>query len=316
MSRDGDVSAFLATAGLGGGGWSALAQDASPRRYLRLNLPHRLVVMDAAGEDVRPFVKVQALLQDTGVSVPAIVAADPTGGFLLLEDFGDGVFPAVLTDANTMELYTAATRTLAVVGGTVAEGLPVWDGPAMAQAAEATFLDWWWPEKFGVAVAKPVREEFRAAMDTMLAPLRDGPVGFVHRDYFAGNLFWLPERQGTRRVGVIDFQDAALGHPAYDLVSLVQDSRRDLPPALMEQQMKRFLAQRPDLDRKEFAVASTICAVQRHLRVAGLWVRLARRDGKPGYLAHAPRTWRLLEGALAEPPAAPLRGFFERRVRV
>jgi aminoglycoside/choline kinase family phosphotransferase len=306
------LPAFLAKAGLAGVGWSVLAQDASPRRYLRLNPPHRLVVMESAGEDVRPFVRVQGLLAAVRVSVPAIVAADPD--FLLLEDFGDGVFPAVLSDANLGALYTAATQTLAVVGGAVAEGLPVWDGPAMARAAEATFLDWWWPDRFGAVVAEAVRAEFRAAMAQMLAPLAGGPVGFVHRDYFAGNLFWLPERAGTRRVGVIDFQDAAIGHPAYDLVSLVQDARRDLPPALMEQEVENYLAQRPELDRKDFATACIICAAQRHLRVAGLWVRLARRDGKPGYLAHAPRTWRLLQTALAEPPAAPLRAFFDRWV--
>ncbi len=301
---------FLAGVGLAGVGWSVLAQDASPRRYLRLDPPHRLVVMDAAGEDVQPFLRVQRLLADAGVSVPAIVAADSR--FVLLEDFGDDVFPVVLNDANLVELYAAAADTLAVVGGAGTAGLPVWDGPAMARAAEATFLDWWWPERFGGPVAAAVREEFRAAMAKMLAPLADGPVGFVHRDYFAGNLFWLPGRPGIGSVGVIDFQDAAIGHPAYDLVSLVQDARRDLPPSLMEQEVQNYLVRRPELDGKEFAAACIICAAQRHLRVAGLWVRLARRDGKPAYLQHAARTWRLLQGALREKPAAPLRAFFER----
>ena len=139
-----------------------------------------------------------------------------------------------------------------------------------------------------------------------------GPACFVHRDYFAGNLLWLPQRGGIRRIGVLDFQDAAIGHPAYDLASLLQDARRDIPAAVAEHCMARYLAARPELDPTQFRAAYAACAAQRHLRVAGQWVRLALRDGRPGYLVHGPRTWRLLEQAVREPVAAPLAAALDR----
>ncbi len=134
----------------------------------------------------------------------------------------------------------------------------------------------------------------------------------MHRDFFAGNLIWLPQRAGIRRVGVLDFQGAAIGHPAYDLASLLQDARRDIPAAAAEYAIEHYLATRPELDPAEFRAAYAACAAQRHLRVAGQWVRLALRDDRPAYLAHGPRTWRLLELALREPVAAPLAAVLDR----
>jgi aminoglycoside/choline kinase family phosphotransferase len=148
----------------------------------------------------------------------------------------------------------------------------------------------------------------------MLEHVEAGPRGFVHRDFFAGNLLWLPERTGPRRAGIIDFQSAAIGHPAYDLVSLLQDARRDIPSAVEDRVVARYLTARPELDPVSFRAAYAACAAQRHLRVACQWVRLARRDGKPQYLVHGPRTWRLLTKALAEPAAAPLAAALDRFV--
>jgi aminoglycoside/choline kinase family phosphotransferase len=128
----------------------------------------------------------------------------------------------------------------------------------------------------------------------------------VHRDYFAGNLLWLPHRSGALRAGIIDFQGAALGHPAYDLVSLLQDARRDIPVACQQRAVGRYLAARPELDPGDFRLAYGACAAQRHLRVACQWVRLALRDARPQYLAYGPRTWRLLDDALRQPAAEPL----------
>jgi aminoglycoside/choline kinase family phosphotransferase len=140
----------------------------------------------------------------------------------------------------------------------------------------------------------------------MLDPVETGPRGLVHRDFFAGNLLWLPERIGPRRAGIIDFQSAAIGHPAYDLVSLLQDARRDIPIALEERAIARYLSARPEFDPGTFRIAYAACAAQRHMRVACQWVRLAQRDARPQYLVHGPRTWRLLTRALTESVAAPL----------
>jgi aminoglycoside/choline kinase family phosphotransferase len=190
--------------------------------------------------------------------------------------------------------------------------LPLWDAPTMAQAALGTLLDWWWPAAFASPAPPAARNDFAAALGAMLAPLADGPRCFVHRDFFAGNLLWLPDRANLRRVGILDFQSAALGHPAYDLVSLLQDARRDIPPPLAERAIARYLAARPDLDPDAFDAAYAVCAAQRHLRVACQWVRLAVRDHRPHYLAHGPRTWRLLQAALCHPAAAPLAAAMDR----
>jgi aminoglycoside/choline kinase family phosphotransferase len=182
----------------------------------------------------------------------------------------------------------------------------------MATTALATLFDWWWPAMFGTTASDTVREDFAIALETILVPVATGPVCFVHRDFFAGNLLWLPRRSGIRRIGVIDFQGAAIGHPAYDLASLLQDARRDIPPELARHAIAHYLAARPELDPAAFHAAYAACAAQRHLRIAGQWVRLARRDGRPGYLIHGPRTWRLLQQALREPVAAPLAAALDR----
>ena len=190
--------------------------------------------------------------------------------------------------------------------------LPSWDAATMASTALVTLFDWWWPAMFGSAAPAAARQEFASALETMLTPVAFGPTCFVHRDFFAGNLIWLPQRAGIRRVGVLDFQGAAIGHPAYDLASLLQDARRDIPAAAAEHAIEHYLATRPELDPAEFRAAYAACAAQRHLRVAGQWVRLALRDDRPAYLAHGPRTWRLLELALREPVAAPLAAVLDR----
>ena len=206
----------------------------------------------------------------------------------------------MLTAENQAELFDAAVDVLvAMHGAPPPHGLPSWGTAEMAATATATMLDWWWPAMFGAPAPDAARTGLAQALDEMLSPLTASARSFVHRDYFAGNLIWLPDRAGLRRVGVLDFQSAATGHPAYDLASLIQDARRDISPALAERSMARYLAARPELDGAAFRQAVTICAAQRHLRVAGQWVRLARRDGKPHYLAHGPRTWALLQAALS-----------------
>jgi hypothetical protein len=165
---------------------------------------------------------------------------------------------------------------------------------------------------FGTSAPDAARQDFAAALEAVLAPVAEGPVCFVHRDFFAGNLIWLPDRDGIARIGLLDFQGAAIGHPAYDLASLLQDARRDFSAELIERAISRYLTARPELDPVLFRAAYAACAAQRHMRVAGQWVRLARRDGRPGYLKHGPRTWRLLEQAVRHPAAAPLGAALDR----
>jgi aminoglycoside/choline kinase family phosphotransferase len=318
MSRDRVIADFLADHGYGAARAEPLAQDASFRHYLRLTGgPRPAILMDAPPpEDIRPFVRIARHLAGIGASVPDIFATDETEGLLLEEDFGDDLLQDRIGPGfreHGSGLFDAVVDVLAAMQCAPAPpDLPAWDTSAMAGTALANLFDWWWPAMFGGLAPDEARQDFAAAIETALAPVAAGPICFVHRDFFAGNLIWLPRRQGIRRVGVLDFQSAALGHPAYDLASLLQDARQDIPAAVTEPAIERFLAARPELKQGEFRAAYAVCAAQRHLRVAGQWVRLARRDGRPGYLRHGPRTWRLLDEAVREPAAAPLAAALDR----
>ncbi len=305
MSRDAIIASFLARHGYAIHHAAPLAQDASFRRYLRLTAgPRPAVLMDAPPpEDIRPFLHVAAHLAGLGISSPHIIAADETAGLVLEEDLGDDLFAALLSPSTIEPLFDAALDLLITVQrAPPPPGLPSWHAPAMIQATLNPLFDWWWPACFANAPPDAARHDIQQALTEMLAPLGAGPTGFVHRDFFAGNLIWLPHRPGPRRVGVIDFQGAAIGHPAYDLLSLLQDARRDIPPAIETRAIARYLAARPELDPPAFRAAYAAFAAQRHLRVAAQWVRLAGRDGRPHYLVHGPRTWRLLDRALRQHP--------------
>ncbi len=320
MTRTQLIADFLTAHGYARAQQLPLPQDASARRYIRLHGgPRNAILMDAPppGEDVRPFLRIGAHLAQAGLSVPQIYAADEAAGLVLLEDLGEATYLAALAGgANEAELFGAAIDALAVLHKAAAPaGLAPWDTPIMERLAGATFLDWWWPAMFGTAPVDAVRADFSAAIQTLLAPLAAGPRELVHRDYFASNLMWLPERAGFRRAGILDFQDAMTGHPAYDLVSLIEDARRDMDATLRSALTERYLAQRPELDAAAFRDAMTICAAHRHLRVAALWVRLDRRDRKPHYLRlHSARTWGWLLDALTQQAAAPLAAFLDRHV--
>ena len=308
---------FLSAHGYGAAGREPLPADASHRRYARLlGGPRPALLMDAPPpEDVRPFAALARHLLAAGLSVPEILAEDAAAGFLLVEDFGEGTHAGLLdAGADPVPLYEEAAEALAALhAAPPPPGLPRWDAEAMAKAAAATFLDWWWPAAFGAEPTPAVRAELDEALRAMLAPFA-GARGIVHRDFFPANLMRLPDRKGPRRTGILDFQDAALGHPAYDVASLVEDARRDVAPAVRRAALARYLALRPGLDRGDFLAALAAHAAQRHLRVAALWVRLDRRDNKPGYLRHGPRCWALLDRALSQPACAPLRGFLDARV--
>lgn len=312
-----DASDFLRAAGFGAARLDPMPADASFRRYARLHGgPRPALLMDAPPpEDVRPFLAVARHIAGIGLSAPEIIAADEAQGFLLLEDFGDATHAALLdAGADPLPLYLEAAEAMAALHAAPPPAfLLAWDGAAMARTTAATFLDWWWPAAMGRQPDDAVRAELDAALRAMLAPFAEAGC-FVHRDYFPANLMRLDTRTGPRRTGLIDFQDAARGSPAYDLVSLVEDARRDVAPEVRAAAIARYLDARGDLDRDAFAAAMAACAAQRHLRVAALWVRLARRDAKPRYLVHGPRCWRLLDQALMHPATRPLRDFLDAHV--
>jgi aminoglycoside/choline kinase family phosphotransferase len=191
--------------------------------------------------------------------------------------------------------------------------LPPYDDEAFL--TEATLVtDWYMPAINGAETPAAQRAEYCALWRAALAEARRMPATLVLRDYHVDNMIWLPERPGAAACGLLDFQDARLGPVTYDLVSLLEDARRDVPAALTARLLDRYLDAFPELDRKAFAASYAIMGAQRSAKILGIFTRLDRRDGKPGYLGHIPRVWRWLEGDLAHPALAGLRAWFEREL--
>ncbi len=311
------IGAFLAEAGWSGAARAPLAGDASARRYLRLTAPggHSAVLMDAPpGPEgqTEAFATVAAHLRMLGLSAPAILAARPADGLLLLEDLGDALYPRVLAAEPGSEprLYAAATDLLVrLQAHPPLAGLPAYDIPAMAAAIEPA-SSWYAHAVNGAAADHPALSD---ALGSILARYAAAPPVMVLRDFHAANLIWLPGRKGIARVGLLDFQDAMLSHPALDLVSICQDARRDIPPDIETAMIRRFAAAAGH-EEGPFRRAYALIGAQRHLRLLGIVTRLALRDGKPGYLVHLPRIWRDLQRDLARPETARLAGLVARHL--
>lgn len=301
---------FLEANGFAAARQEPMLADAS-KRYTRLSGgPRRALLMQTPdAEYLAAFLRVARHLAAIGVPAPAVIAVEEAENLALVEDLGTASMAEALdTGADPAPLYLDAACSMAKLhAARPPEGLPAWDAEAQSRTAAATFLDWWWPAAFGSPPPDPVRAGLDAAIREMLAPFAGA--GIVHRDFFPANLIPTP-----RGMALIDFQDAAVGNSLYDLVSLVEDARRDVPPQLREAVIREYLARRPELSPSDLRAAMAAHGAQRHLRVAALWVRLDRRDGKPHYLAHGPRCWALLDRALAHEAAAPLARFLDRHV--
>ncbi|HWA45328.1 MAG TPA: phosphotransferase [Hypericibacter adhaerens] len=312
---------FLKQAGWGTAQRRLLAGDASFRRYDRLTLGQRTaVLMDAPPphEDVRPFTAVRGILGGLGLSAPALYAGDEAEGFLLLEDLGDDTYTRLLQrGTDEPMLYRLAVDVLVEltrnIGPADLKSLPALDD-ARALDEVSRLTEWWWPAAMGAPIPSAVLEEYRAAWRAVLPRGRQAPESIGLFDYHVDNLLWLPRRQGVAACGLLDFQDAVRVPAGFDLMSLLQDARRDLQPGLEPELYERFLAGLPKLDRASFADAFAVFGAERHSRIIGTFVRLWKRDGKPGYLVHLPRVWRQLESALAAPAMAPLKSWFDRHV--
>ncbi len=313
MTREAAITGFLREAGWAAAARVPLAGDASARRYERLARGSaRAVLMDVppeSGLTVAPFLAVTAWLRRHGFSAPEVLAADEGAGLALLEDLGDGLFAMLCAGgADEAALYGAAVDVLAEL-----QALPPpsdgWTPPpydmAFLMREVRLALEWYLPAATGRAVPEALGAEYDALAAAALAPVAVQSVP-VLRDYHAENLLWLPERDGRARVGLLDYQDMLFGHPAYDLVSLLSDARRDVGvgPAMLD----RYLAL-TGADRECFLAAAAVLSAQRNLKILGLFTRLARRDGKARYVALLPRVWGNLGHDLAHPVLAPLAGF-------
>jgi len=309
-----------------------LAGDASFRRYFRVaSKQETAVLMDAPPEheDPHAFLAISGLLLDRGFSAPRIIAADCTEGFILLEDLGDDKFTTLLEggQADETALYDAAVDLLIAlqadappaslkVEGEDPYAFPAYGMDDLLEEA-ALFTDWYLPA-IGQPPAEPERQEYLDLWLGLLAEPAACEDVIVLRDYHADNLIWLPAREGPRRVGLLDYQDARRGHPAYDLVSLLQDARRDVPPNLERRAIRCYLAESRAAgqieDSEAFLKTYALLGAQRNAKIIGIFARLSRRDGKHGYLNLIPRVWGLLERDLEHPGLAKLSGWFNDRV--
>ncbi len=300
--------AFLATHGWAQARIVPLAGDASFRRYFRVHDAggRTAVLMDAPPphEDPAPFLRVGAHLRALGLSAPEVLAAEPATGLVLLEDFGDARLGALLAREPGREpaLYDAAIDILLHLQRHPAPpGIGAYGAAEYRREADL-FVDWWVPSA-GLAVD---RAGWATAWEEALAPLLAQPHAVLAlRDYHADNLMVLDGRAGVRALGLLDFQDALAGHPAYDLVSLLQDARRDVAPAIEARGLARF-ASATGADPEALRAAYELLGAQRNLKILGIFTRLWRRDGKPAYLALLPRVWGLVERNLAHPATRPV----------
>jgi len=301
MTPPASAPAFLDRAGWGGAEILPLAGDASFRRYFRVVGPAgSAVLMDAPPphEDVRPFLAVADHLQALGFAAPRILARDVEAGLVLLEDFGDDRMREALDADPSREdaIYAQAVDLIRDLHRHPAGDLPPYD-MAVYQREAALFPQWYMP-----AVGIDVPGGWAEAWDEALAPIAQDRSTTVLRDYHAENIMLL--RDGG--LGLLDFQDALAGHPAYDLVSLLQDARRDVSPELEA----RMLAHYGPVDEAAYA----LLGAQRNTKILGIFTRLWKRDGKPRYLAFQPRMWTYLERDLAHPALGPVKAWFDAHV--
>jgi tRNA threonylcarbamoyl adenosine modification protein YjeE len=276
-------------------------------------------------EDVTPFVAMTLALRDRGFSAPAILAADREAGLLVIEDFGN---EPVVEAAKPIEArYEAAVDLLAQlhrepvhdllsVEPGVGYELPRYDMEALLIEAEL-LLDWYLP-RLDARISPAKRESYLSLWCDALLPVVAATPTWVLRDFHSPNLIWLAGREGIARVGLLDFQDALLGSPAYDLASLLQDARADVPErleiALLSRYTRARLAADRQFDAPAFARAYATLAAQRASKILGIFARLEKRDGKPQYLRHLPRVWAYLQRSMAHPALAPLNRWYRTNV--
>jgi tRNA threonylcarbamoyl adenosine modification protein YjeE len=335
---------FLADAGFADAKRQRMPGDASIRSYARLIRDDGVVILmnspqrpdgpatydgntySAAvhlAEDVKPFVAIDHGLRARGLSAPAIHHADLDAGFLITEDFGSEGFIEDDPPRPIAERYEAAVDVLVALhreplpevlplAPQITYAIPAFDIDAMLVEI-GLMLEWYLPDR-GAEPANEMRAEFVTAWRDLLGKAAAMPKTWVMRDFHSPNLIWLGERSGISKVGIIDFQDAVLGPAAYDLVSLLQDARIDVPEQLELALLTRYIRARhaadDSFDPAGFAEIYAIMSAQRNTRLLGTFARLNRRDGKPQYLRHQPRIWTYLSRSLAHPVLSGLREWY------
>ena len=304
MNPPAAATEFLRALGWDDGEILPLAGDASFRRYFRVVAPGRsAVLMDAPPpeEDPKPFIDIACWLHERGFGAPEIFGSDLAHGLVLLEDFGDARLRETVDAApeSELRLYEAASDILIQLRDHAAADVPAYDASYLHREA-ALLTDWYCP---AIGIDADVDGYVAAWEQVIPLALAERPVT-VLRDYHAENIMLV-----ERGLGLLDFQDALAGHPAYDLVSLLQDARRDVHPDLEAALIDRYL--RITGAGEEFVTAYHVLGAQRNAKIVGIFTRLWQRDCKPRYPGLCPRVWRYLNHDLEHPALAPVKAWFD-----
>lgn len=348
VERIAQLHVFLEKAGFGAAERRRMQGDASTRIYEQLTLEDRSAILMNAprrpdgppvrggksysaiahlAESVVPFVAMAIGLRERGFSAPDILAADLEHGFLIVEDLGSEPVVSGTPPAPIQQRYEAAVDTLLALHSLelpdilpVADDLeyviPRYSVDAFLIEAEL-LLDWYLPHA-GMHVSERQRSEYLDLWHEAMLPVLTSGTTWVLRDYHSPNLIWLPEREGVQHIGLIDFQDAVIGPHAYDVASLLQDARVDVPEKMELALLGRYCHFRrsydPDFDIPTFLTTYAVLAAQRASKVLGIFARLSRRDGKPQYLRHMPRVWTYLQRSLAHPSLKGVQAWYDAHV--
>jgi aminoglycoside/choline kinase family phosphotransferase len=349
LSRLDAIAQFLPTTEWSSAKRRFLEGDASFRRYERLSCHlGSAVLMDMPARPDGPIVKhgkpysaiahlaenisavlaVNEYLAGMGLSAPHIFGANADTGLAVIEDLGSRVYGRMMLAGEDMrEPMSEAVRLLAhMAGETWPASVPVrgggthrfsaYDRDAMTIEIEL-LVDWLWPLIKGAPIGRAERDEFLAIWSPLIDRVQPAHPVWTLRDYHSPNLMWLPERHGLKRVGLVDTQDCVIGHPAYDLVSMLQDARVDIPVAQHDELFALYCDARrgaAGFDQKDFATVYAILGAQRETKILGIFARLSKRDGKHGYLRHIPRVSSYLERNLAHPALAELKRWMDRHL--
>ncbi len=322
MNRENLKLEFLNTCNLGKISITKLAADASYRRYERIqNDQQSLILMDAPPEKEKtePFINVANFLINNGLSAPKIIKSDIKNGFLLLEDFGDYTYSKILSKNSQLinitetELYENAIDSLVHLHSLPYEqsGLSNYDDATLIKES-LKFIDWYVTVINGEKLSKSVCEEYVIILKHLISTTKSIPKVVVLRDYHADNLMFLADRSGVCRTGLLDFQDAVIGSAAYDLVSLLEDARRDVNPQLADQLISRYLKSCPHINRKDFQAAYSIFGIQRNLKIVGFCAEQAAKNKNPYYLSLLPRVWRHIDCDLKHPLLLPMKNWLTK----
>jgi N-acetylmuramate 1-kinase len=282
----------------------ALPVDASARSYCRLSggeAPRLLMDTPPGSPDFMPFISIARHLRSLGFSAPRIDSFDDARGFAILEDFGHNTFKRLLDDGQDEEaLYKLAVDTLIALHETPRASqinVPAYGMEPLVSELEM-FTDWYAPMMLGGRNQSVFKKEFIDLWCDALNECSTSRETLVLRDFHVDNLMVIAGRSDVASCGLLDFQDALIGSAAYDLVSLLQDARRDLSPGLEDDLLNYYLIKRPSIDATQFLQTYWLLGAHRHTKVAGNFERLSKRDGKHGYLVHIPRVLKLLDRAM------------------